>query len=460
MILELSALEQAQRIRDRAVSSEELVRAYLRRIERLNGTVQAYVSVQARRAIFRARTLDRKLKGRESSQLPLFYGVPAGIKDLVPVRGTPTRFGSRSFRYFVSPFDSLGAKRLFAGGLVSLGKLATSEFGALPITEPDIHPPTRNPWNLEYTSGGSSGGSGAAMAAGLLAIAHGSDGAGSIRIPSACCHVFGFKPSVMRVGNLHGPMNRLGLSVMGPLARTVEDAAAMLDVLAGIPTRSASEHNGLLGQARRTPGAMRIGMCLKSPLGVIDDTVIAATQKVGRVLEDLGHHVEEVEPVRGRVEEFLPIWQCAFAQIFVPRERSLQPVTRWLRAAGKGLNIEYVLERQRELSRRVAEAWGDVDMMLSPTMPILPPRVGQFAHLGPEELFLSVAHMGAFTAVFNVTGQPAASIPAGVTAEHSLPFAVQLAGRIDRDGEVLSVCRQLERAMPWNERKPAGLAGL
>lgn len=460
MILAQSALEQARSIRERTISSEELVRLYLQRIERFNGTLQAFSTVHARRAIRRARALDRNLKRRESAHLPLFYGVPSGIKDLVPVRGTPTRFGSRAFRYFISPVDAPAVARLAAGGLVSMGKLSTSEFGALPITEPDIHPPARNPWNTDHTPGGSSGGSGAAMAAGLLAVAHGSDGAGSIRIPSACCHVFGFKPSTMRLGNLHGKYNKLGLSVMGPLARTVEDAAGFLDVLLGVPNRSMAAHNGLLGQSRRAPRPMRIHMCVESPLGRIEDTPVEAVRKVGAVLEELGHRVEEVPPVRGDVEEFLPMWQSGLAQIKVLRESVLQPVTRWLRAEGRRYRPEQVYECQAELSRRVVEFWGDADMVLTPTMPILPPRVGEFAHLGPRELFLAVAHMGAFTAIFNVTGQPAASIPAGVSEADSLPCAVQLAGRIDRDGEVLAVARQLEQTMPWRDRKPSGLPGL
>lgn len=298
------------------------------------------------------------------------------------------------------------------------------------------------------------------MAAGLLAIAHGSDGAGSIRIPSACCHVFGFKPSTMRLGNLHGQYNKLGLSVMGPLARTVEDAAAYLDVLLGMPTRSAAAHNGLLAQARKTPRPMRIRMCVESPLGRIDDTLVAAVREVATVLEGLGHHIEEVPPVRGDLDEFLPMWQSGVAQIKVLRESVLQPVTRWLRAAGRSHRPEDVYACQAELSRRVAEFWGDADMVLTPTMPIMPPRVGEFAHLGPRELFHEVAHMGAFTALFNVTGQPAASIPAGVVTSSSLPYAVQLAGGIDRDGEVLAVARQLEQAMPWRDRKASGLPGL
>ena len=461
MILELSALEQARCIRERAVSSEELTRLYLQRIDRLNGRLQAYTSVLGRRALLRARWLDRRLKGRDLAHLPPLYGVPTGIKDLVQVRGTPTRLGSRAYRYFVAPVDAPGAKRLFAGGMVSLGKLATSELGALPITEPDIHPPTRNPWNLDHTPGGSSGGSGAAMAAGLLSVAQGSDGAGSIRIPSSCCHVFGFKPSSMRIGNMYGGLNMYGLSVMGPLARTVEDAAVMVDVLAGTPTRAMAEHNGLLAQCREAPRPLRVRMWLTSPIGVpVVEEVAQAVRKTGRMLEDLGHRVEEAEAVRGEIDEFLPLWQRVFAQIPVLRESVLQPVTRWLRARGRRVATEEAIACQRALAMRVKDAFGDADLMLAPTMPILPPRIGEFAHLGPEEMFYAVAVMGAFTAVFNVTGQPAASIPAGVTEAGSLPYAVQLIGRMDRDGEVLAACRQLEQAMPWRERKPSGLAGL
>lgn len=455
-VFQRSALAQAELIRQRSISSEELTRLYLARIERFNHRLRAFVHVHPRRSLRRARTLDRTVRRIDKNMLPVFHGVPCGIKDLVPVRGTPTRFGSRAFRYFVAPTDAIAAKRMRAGGFVSLGKLATSEFGAMPITEPDIHPPTRNPWNPDHTAGGSSGGSGAAVAADLVPIAHGSDGAGSVRIPSAFCHLFGFKPSVMRVGNLHGKLNIHGLSVMGPLARTVDDAAAMLDVLAGCPSRWLSEHSGNLAQSRRPPRARRIHLCVEPPLGHIETPIADAVRRVGKHLQNLGHHVEEVPMVKGRLEDFLPIWQEQLSRIPVFRDALLQPVTRWLRSQGRHHSLDDIRALHGTLTERVRTVLGDADMILTPTVPIYAPRVGEFDHLQAEAMFRAVAACGSFTAIFNVTGQPAATIPAGVSSDGSLPFGVQLAGRLDTDGEVLAVCRQLEQIMPWRERQAAG----
>ncbi len=454
--LALSALEQATAVRQRALGAEELTRFYLDRIARFNPELQAFVSVQARGALRRARQLDRQLRQRSQGKpIRVFHGVPLGIKDLVPVLGTPTRLGSRAFRYFISPFDAPAAKRMKRAGFVVLGKLATSEFGALPITEPDIHPPSRNPWNTKHTPGGSSGGSGAAVAAGLIPIAHGSDGGGSVRIPSAFCHLFGLKPSRMLLGNLHGPVNELGLSVMGPLAQTVEDAAAMLDVLAGNPDAFVAE-SSLLARCRRAPRAMRILKCVDPPFGQVAAPIAAAVEATARMLESLGHHVEPAPTVKGELHEFLPLWQMQLASVPSISEKLLQPVTQWLRAAGRRLDLDQVKRQQQVLSRRVSDFFGDADMVLTPSVPVLPPQVGAYRHLGPEALFEAISEIGAFTALFNVTGQPAASIPAGVTSEESLPFGVQLVGRIDADGELLAVCRQLEQAMPFRQRKPSG----
>ena len=442
------------------MSSEELTRYYLRRIERFNPELCAFVTVQARRAIRRARALDRylaKRRGVDEDALPLFYGVPTAIKDLVPVRGTPTRFGSRAFRYFVAPASAATAIRMQKGGFVSLGKLSTSEFGAMPVTEPDIHPPTRNPWNQRHSPGGSSGGSGAAVAAGMVPLAQGSDGGGSVRIPSAFCHLFGFKPSMMRSGNLHGKTNRFGLSVMGPLAHTVEDAAAMMDVFTDAPSRFSAEQVGCLGQSRRRPRPMRIRMCVQSPLGPVAAPIADAVRRTARTLEELGHHIEEVPPIQVEVDEFLPIWQKQLSLLPVIHEGLLQPVTRWLRAGGKRLSMAEVRTRHRELAVRVESLMGDADLMLTPTISRFPPEIGEFAHLAPREQFHAVAEIGAFTAMLNVSGQPAASLPAGLSDDgRSLPYAVQLAGRLDRDGEVLAVCRQLEEAMPWRARNRDG----
>lgn len=435
-VLEATATEQARMIRAREISSEELVRLYLQRIARINPALSAFVDVHGWRALRRARR-----KGRERSGGP-FHGVPIGIKDLNMVRFARTRFGSNGMGIF-SPVDDRTARSLRDGGFVVLGKLATSELGAMPVTEPDIHPPTRNPWDPRVTPGGSSGGSGAAVAAGLLPIAHGSDGAGSIRIPSSFCHLYGFKPSRARVPNAFGFADDDILYTCGPIARSVEDAAAMLDVLA--KTSFATQLESPLPR-------LRIRLVLDNPIAAPHPEVREAVLRTARVLESLGHHVIESGPPAGSVDEFLPVYQKLVSSAPGVRWSRVQPVTRWLGLEGKKLRREDMLAEQRRMSAEV-EAWFDgADMVLSPTVPLLPPRIGAFDDPDPETSFRKAAQLGTYTALFNVTGGPAASLPLAVSSD-GLPIGVQLGAKRGDDVRVLQLSRQLERAMPWRDRR-------
>jgi len=451
----MSALQLAEAVRRRDLSSEELTRFYLDRIARYDDRLSTFVTVLRRRSLLAARIADQRTRRRSSDDLPAFHGVPCGIKDLVPMLGTPTKLGSKAYRWFVSPFDAPTAKRIKRAGFIVLGKLATSEFGVLPFTEPDIHPPTRNPWNLDHTPGGSSGGSGAAVAAGLLPIAHGSDGGGSIRIPAAFCHLYGFKPSLSLLGNMHGKVNRLGLSVMGPLCHTVEDAAAMLDVLRGHPDGHLGRGGDLcLSQCRRPVRRLRIRMTVETPIGEVAEPIARAVQKAAHLLEELGHHVDVAPRIEGSLEDFLPIWQAQIAAVPSPGDAKLQAVTRWLRREGRVLDPDEVDRLRIALSDKVDALFGDADVLLSPTVPVYPPRVGEFEGLPPEELFRAVSPCGAFTALFNVTRGPSATIPAGVSPD-GLPFGIQLGARVGDDGLLLALSRELEEAMPWRDRHPA-----
>jgi amidase len=455
-LLRAPALEQAALIRRGMLSSEELTRAYLSRIERWNPELSAFVQILRRRALLSAKLKDLRPKKRILDTSP-FHGVPIGIKDLNLVRGTFTRFGSRSMRYVVAPVDDASVKRLRAAGFVILGKLATSEFGAMPVTEPDIHPPTRNPWDLERTAGGSSGGSGAAVAAGLIPIAHANDGAGSIRIPASLCGLYGMKPSRGRVRDAYFRGDRESLVSCGPIARFVDDAAAMVDVLAGItakkPHWAPPPERTFLELSRRTPGPLKIRFTVRSVVCTTSKEVEAAVHRVARILEGLGHHLEEGPAPEGSLEEFLPIWRHMIAQIPVLHRSFLQPVTRWLYDAGKRLDANEVRAQQARLAVRLLAWFGDADLWLTPTVAIPPPPVGVWKSVDPAEAFERAATLGAFTAIYNVTGQPAASIPAGLTSD-GLPIGVQLAGRPLEDATVLAVSRQLEQMMPWADRTP------
>ena len=453
-VLAATALEQASMIRARTISSEELVRLYLGRIARMNPGLNAFVTCFERRALADAREKDRLV--RSGATLPTFHGVPVGIKDLNLVRFAWTRMGSRATLPIFSPFDDNTTASLRRSGFVILGKLATSELGAMPVVEPDTHPPTRNPWSPRHTAGGSSGGSGAAVAAGLLPIAQGSDGGGSIRIPSALCHLYGIKPSRGRVPNAFGKADRDILYTCGPIARSVEDAAAMLDVMAGLdggrphwaPTPSKT-YRALLAEPTRP---LRIRFTTKSPLVETHPEIAAAVEGAARLLGGLGHHVEEGALPEGTLEEFLPLWEHLVSDVPLVRWSRAQAVTRWLAEAGRTRDAEKVRTLGREIAERHLRVYTEVDVWLTPTVAIPAPEVGAFARLPPQEAFRGAADLGAFTAAFNITGQPAASVPLGLTRE-GLPMGLQIAGRELADDVVLAVSRQLEEAAPWRARR-------
>jgi amidase len=439
-VFEATATEQARLIQAGELSSHELVKLYLERIARMNPALSAFVDVHGWRALREAQAKDRA-RGREG--LSPFHGVPIGIKDLNMVRHAWTRFGSRGLGVW-SPVDDRTSRRLREAGFVLLGKLATSELGAMPVTEPDIHPPTRNPWDPRVTAGGSSGGSGAAVAAGLLPIAHGSDGAGSIRIPSSFCHLYGFKPSRGIVPNAFGFPDDEILYTCGPLARSVEDAAAMLDVLAG------GTHYRSLLDAPLKP--LRLRLVLDNPVANPHPAVRAVVELAARTLESMGHRVIDSGPPETSLDEFLPVYQKLVSSVPAVRWSRVQPVTRWLGLAGKKVPRDEALARQQRMQAKVAAWFDGADMVLSPTVPILPPPIGAFDDPDPESSFRKAAVLGTYTALFNVTGGPAASLPLGVSAE-GLPIGVQLGAVRGDDLRVLQLSRQLESALPWRGRR-------
>ena len=454
--LSMTALEQADLVRRGEVSSEELVRASLERVAAQNGALAAFVSVFPRRAIAQARAWDRRR--RRGERLPLFAGVPTAIKDLNFVRLSWTRMGSRGVPPLFSPVDDVVVRAVRRGGFVIVGKTATSEVGAMPVTEPDTHPPTRNPWDLSRAAGGSSGGAAAAVASGMVPIAHGSDGAGSIRLPAAFCHLFGLKPSRGRVPNAFGKTDRDVLYTCGPIATNVADAAAMLDVMAGLDAEFGGRPHWAPPPEKpyhaqtAPPARLVIRFSTKAPLGVTHPDVARAVEDAARALADLGHDVEEAPLPSGTLEEFLPLWQQLVSTAPVLSWARTQPITRWLGEAGKRLKDVDVRARHRELTARFDAAFDAADVWLTPTTPEPAPRVGAFANRPPAEAFEDAARIGAFTAAMNVTGRPAASVPLGLTAD-GLPMGAQIAGRAFADDVVLAVARQLEAARPWAHRR-------
>lgn len=454
-VLLAPAVEQARLLRRRELSSRELIDACLTRIARQNPRLQAFVEVTERGARWNAAAKDREItraaRRGEQDRLPPFCGVPIAIKDLNFLRGTLTRMGSRGSPLW-SPIDDNTAAQLRRGGFVFVGKLATSEFGALPVTEPDIHPPTRNPWRPDVSAGGSSGGSGCAVASGMLAVAQGSDGAGSIRIPAAFCGVYGLKPSRGRVRNAYGLADRDIMYTCGPLSRCVDDAAALLDVMAGVSVGSPHwlrpPARPYAQTAKEPPARLRVRLSTAAP---VDATVhpawVAAATAAAKVLADLGHEVEEGPLAGGTIDEFIPLYQNQLARVPRARLEVLQPATRWLVEHGRGVSHATARRIFLELSRRV-HAWvGDADIVITPTVLGPPPAIGVWRGLDGEAAFRAAAVYGVFTAVFNLSGQPAASVPVGLSPE-GFPIGVQVVGPVGREDWVLAVSRQLEAAFP------------
>ena len=438
-LLESSAVQQAQWLAEGELSAAELTEFYLRRIEEYNERIQAFCYVAPQRARRAAKQWDAARRRGRQPDSPL-SGVPTGIKDLALVRGMLSRFGSRALPPIWSLKDGVVSKRVRDAGMIILGKLATSEFGAMPVTEPDTHLPTRNPHNLEHTAGGSSGGTGAAVAGGLIPIGQGSDGAGSIRIPSAVGHLVGLKTTRGLVSHITPPDRQLRLSIVGPLARTVEDLAAFLDCITDEPCDFLSSHREEL------PTDLRVGLSTESPLCDTEPEYQEAAEMVARQLEGVGAKVERRAWPEVDKEEFLTLWRKLMANAPWLMESRLQPVTAWLRQAGKAIPAEQALATRKRLESQILDWFGGVDLWISPTIAIKPPKIGAWHDPSPQAAFENILGMGVYTAAFNVSGQPAISIPTGFDKD-GLPIGVQIAAGVGRDGLLLRVARHLEYAL-------------
>jgi amidase len=445
--LPASALETAAWVRARRLSARELVEHHLAVVARRNPALGAFVEVRPARALAAARRADAILA--RGGDLPAFLGVPTGIKDHEHLRGCFSRVGSRAFRWVLSPVDGPVASRCRRGGFVFLGKLATSELAILPFIETALHPPARNPWSLDHYAGGSSGGSAAAVASGMLPVAPGSDGGGSIRIPASFCGLVGVKAARGTLPHPYDLVDRIRISAIGPLARTVRDAAALMDVLAGRPLHAGAPRPGsFLAACEAPPRPLRVRVLRRSPLAAVDPDVDACVVRAARALESLGHAVDEAPPLAADIDEFVPLMARMVANVPVPPflVGLLQPTTRWMRALGKRVTNAEARTLRETLERRVLAWFGDADAWITPTVGTTAPRVGAFAGLDGEGVFRAAASIGAFTAPYNVSGQPAASVPAGRSRD-GLPIGVQVVGPPAGDRLVLAVAAALEAAL-------------
>ncbi|MHB8262356.1 MAG: amidase [Acidimicrobiales bacterium] len=467
-IHDMSALEQGEAVKRHDVSPVELVHHYLSRIESLSSEMGAFVTVTADMALESARNAEDTAMSR--TDLPVLFGVPVAIKDLNFTAGVLTMFGSAVMRDFVSPMDDHVVTRIKQAGMISLGKTNVPEFGLPCYTEPDVAPPARSPHDPSRSAGGSSGGAAAAVAAGLVPVAQGNDGAGSVRIPASVCGLVGLKTSRGRVSN--GPVlpDTNGLAANGPLARTVADAAALLDVMAGPMAGDPwwapplPEGETFLSYARRMPGKLRIGRYVEPvvPGAVVDAECMAAYDETSSLLEELGHEVLECPlPFSPElIPQFETIWVVGAASIPVAPadEEKLRPLTRWLRERGRFVSAtEYLaaLGAAQMAARAAVGATASYDVVMTPTLARLPALVGSFRDdVHPELDFEAQKQFTPFTATYNMTGQPAISLPLHWTSE-GLPVGVQLVGSPAGEGLLLSLAAQLEQARPWSSHLPA-----
>jgi amidase len=458
--------KQAELIRAGDVSSRELVELYLERIERLDPQLNAYRIVMAERALADADQADAR--HRTGDERPLL-GVPIALKDNIDVAGEVTTHGTSAYGEPARE-DAEIVKRLRAAGAVILGKTLLPELAIYPWTESATFGATRNPWELNTTVGGSSGGSGAAVAAGLAAAGMASDGGGSIRIPAACCGLFGLKPQRGRVSLMPYSEHWYGLSVFGSVTRSVVDSALWLDVVSGKAdgdAESARPSDASFVEAAGTPPTkLRIAVSTATgPASIVKvkPEVQQAVEQTADLLRSLGHEVERRDPDYGLLPTlFMPRWLRGIYDDArsLPHPERLERRVRKLAAAGKLISTDAVARARAaepQFSARMGEVFRDFDVLLTPTIPMPPWPLLRFEGRGVVAATMGAADITPFTVPWNVSGQPAASVPAGFT-DGGLPLSVQLIGRPHDEATLFSLSAQLEAERPWADRRPA-LAG-
>lgn len=446
------AAEQARMLAAGAVTAPTLLEIYLDRITRIDPELRSYRAVFADSARQEATAAQRRLEAGE--RLPLL-GVPVAIKDDVDVAGEVTTFGSSAYGP-AAEADAEVVRRLRAAGAVILGKTAVPELMVWPFTESLTFGATRNPWHTSYTPGGSSGGSAAAVAAGLVPLALGSDGGGSIRIPSTWCGLFGVKPQRDRVPMAPHTDAWCGLGVNGPIARTVADAALFLDVTAPGGDFSTT--------ATRPPGRLRIALSTKVPPPLaarLGRAQRAALDIAGTLLRELGHHVVSRDPdypVSATLAHYTPRYLRGISddlRLLAHPDR-LEARTRSLARVGGQISdrrMAALAEREPAIVARIQSIFDEVDVVVTPGTTIGPSRIGAYQRCGGFSTLFRVSARVPYQEVWNLTGQPAAVVPWGLD-DDGLPLSIQLVGRPYDEATLLSLSAQIEQARPWAHRRP------
>ncbi|GAA1980654.1 amidase [Amycolatopsis minnesotensis] len=448
-----SLAKQGELLTEGVVSSTDLTESALAKAETSQSTLNAFRWLRRERALLDAAEADRRLASGEHGPL---LGVPIAIKDDLDIAGLPTAFGCRG-EFAPKAADCEAVRRLRAAGAVIIGKTNTPEIGQWPFTEGAAFGATRNPWHGDHTPGGSSGGSAAAVAAGIVAAALGSDGAGSVRIPAAWTNLVGIKPQRDRISPAPEPELFHGLTVIGPLARTVADAALLLDV-------AADTGGKYQDAASRVPSPLRIGLSTRIPFTAtkteLDPEVRAAVERLSRTLRDLGHEVVPVEPAYGLIGlTFLPRSLTGVRDWCrrVPDQRQLDPRTRSNGRQGSvlaGPALRAARAMEPLLRKRIGGVFRRVDVVLAPTTATPPPRIGSFEGLSGWETDQAMIAACPYAWPWNVLGWPGVNVPAGFAAS-GLPLGAQLLGPSDSEELLISLAAQLETAERWYERSPA-----
>lgn len=460
------AIGLAELIRQREVSAAEVLDMALERVAALNPALNAIVT-----------PLYGEARAAVDAGLPdgPFTGVPYVFKELVvSVSGSPTTAASRLYAKAMPSADSEIVSRCRKAGMVVIGKTNSSEFGLAAATEPALFGATKSPWNLALSPGGSSGGSAAAVAAGMLPMGHATDGGGSIRIPAACCGLFGLKPTRGRVtAGPEGGEGLAGLAAQHAVTWSVRDSAALLDATAGPmpgdPYFAAPPARPYLTDAQRDPGRLRIAFSTAAPNGAsIDPECAEAVRDAAKLCESLGHDIVEAAPefdVETVQRAFLAILQAnTMANIArgtggsLPPEGTVEPLTRAVAERGMAMSAaDYIrhLQALHREGRRIASFFAEHEVWLTPTLATPPPPLGYFdtATTDVDGWFKKLFAFIPFTFLFNITGQPAMSVPLGQTRS-GLPIGCHFAARYGEERLLFQIAGQLERAAPWVGRRP------
>ncbi|HVA69181.1 MAG TPA: amidase [Candidatus Binataceae bacterium] len=454
----IEAAELRAMVLKRELKPREVAEFFLARIERLNPKLGAFMTVTAERAMADAARIE-SLSGAEAASMPL-YGVAYSLKDLTWTRGIPTSMGSKNYEGWMAPVDAEIAARLRNAGGILLGKTTTPELGGRPTTEGGLCPPARNPWNPEHSAGGSSGGAAAQVCAGLGPIAEGSDGGGSIRIPAACCGVVGLKPARGRV-TFAPAMGEAwaGFATNGPIARSVRDAALMLDVLAGPvvgdPYWAAAPAKSFLSAADERPKKLRLAVIESSALAPVESEVRAAFESACGVFREMGHSVEPIklDPAAALAETAQLLICAGLSSVPIKDLTLMDPMVRQAYERGKSISAaEYIrgVSRMHNTARAIVAALAPYDATLTPTLPTPAPKIG----ISVENYLATLFPWIEFTFPINATGQPAISIPNGFT-KSGLPIGLHIIGRPADERGIIAIAAAFEEARPWRDVHPS-----